>query len=98
VTSGKSLALVRASSAHQEGRFAIVTKRGAEDAVDATAQATNARSPRTAKSCGLDVSTLTSTLEKPTLLLGTVTTSPIAGESTKETVKTIARGMPGGPV
>jgi hypothetical protein len=27
VTTGKSLAVVRASSAHQEGRFAIVTKR-----------------------------------------------------------------------
>jgi Ni,Fe-hydrogenase I small subunit len=42
VTTGKSLAVVRGSSAHKEGRFAIVTKRGAEDAVDAAAQATNA--------------------------------------------------------
>jgi hypothetical protein len=30
--------------------------------------------------------------------LMTVTNKPIAGESTKETVKTIARGMPGEPV
>jgi hypothetical protein len=35
VTTGKSLALLRESSARHEGRFAIVTKRGAEDAVDA---------------------------------------------------------------
>jgi hypothetical protein len=33
--SGKSRAFFRASSARQEGRFAIVTKRWAEDAVDA---------------------------------------------------------------
>jgi hypothetical protein len=35
VTTGKSKAVFRASSAREEGRFAIVTKRGAEDAVDA---------------------------------------------------------------
>jgi hypothetical protein len=35
VTTGKSLAFLRTSSARQEGRFAIVTKRWAEDAVDA---------------------------------------------------------------
>jgi hypothetical protein len=42
VTTGKSLAVVRASSALKEGRFAIVTKRWTEDAVDAAAQTTNA--------------------------------------------------------
>jgi hypothetical protein len=42
VTSGKSLAFFRASSARQEGRFAIVTKRWTEDAVDAMAHKTNA--------------------------------------------------------
>jgi len=42
VTTGKSLAVVRASSARQEGRFAIVTERWAEDAVDAKAQTTKA--------------------------------------------------------
>src|ERR1700679_4123977 len=35
-TSGKSRAFFRPSPARQEGRFAIVTKRGAGDAVDAT--------------------------------------------------------------
>ncbi|WP_300210409.1 hypothetical protein [Bradyrhizobium sp.] len=34
-TTGKSRAHLRASSARQEGRFAIVTERWAEDAVDA---------------------------------------------------------------
>jgi hypothetical protein len=42
VTSGKSRADFRPSSAREEGRFAIVTKRGAEDAVDAMAHMTSA--------------------------------------------------------
>jgi hypothetical protein len=42
VTTGKSLALLRASRAYKEGRFAIVTKRWAQDAVDAAAHQTNA--------------------------------------------------------
>jgi hypothetical protein len=44
-----------------EGRFAIVTKRWAEDAVDAAAQTTDAQS-RTAKPRGPDASTLASSL------------------------------------
>ena len=51
---------------------------------------------RTAKSCGPDASTLAF---KSVMMLRitptTVTKSPITGESTKETVKTIAWGMPG---
>jgi hypothetical protein len=42
VTTGKSRASFRASSAREEGRFAIVTKRAAEDAVDAMAHLTGA--------------------------------------------------------
>jgi hypothetical protein len=42
VTSGKSPADFRASRARYEGRFAIVTKRWARDAVDAMAHETNA--------------------------------------------------------
>jgi len=49
---------------------------------------------RTAKSWRPDTPTLVSTPEKLTLLRGTEATSRLSGETTKETVKTIARGMP----
>jgi len=51
---------------------------------------------RTAKSCGPDLSTLRSS-ERQCLriALATVTKSPIAGESTKETVKTNRAGKVG---
>jgi len=49
---------------------------------------------RTAKSCGPDAPTLVSSWRKP-FRRWRWQTSPVTGESTKETVKTIARGMPG---
>src|ERR1700692_982725 len=48
---------------------------------------------RTVKSCGPDASTPASSWRKYTPM--TVTRKPITGESTKETVKTIAQGRPG---
>src|SRR6478735_11426106 len=50
---------------------------------------------RTAKSCGPDAPTLASSLREPGSRGRRWQKSPVAGESTKETVKTIARGMPG---
>src|SRR5882757_3816359 len=50
---------------------------------------------RTAKSCGPDAAVLASSLREEAQ--ATVAKEPITGESTKETVKTIARGMPGDP-
>jgi hypothetical protein len=49
---------------------------------------------RTAKSCGSDASTLAFKLVRG-ISLATVTTKPITGKSTKETVKTIACGNAG---
>jgi len=50
---------------------------------------------RTAKSCGPDAAVLASSLREEAQ--ATVAKEPITGEITKETVKTIARGMPGDP-
>ena len=50
---------------------------------------------RTEKSCGPDAPTLALTRDNALHCAGTVATKPFTGESTKETVKTIARGMPG---
>jgi hypothetical protein len=49
---------------------------------------------RTAKSCGPDAPTLASSWRRQ-LRWRRWQTSPVTGESAKETVKTIARGMPG---
>src|SRR5256714_9510607 len=49
---------------------------------------------RTAKSCGSDAPTLASSRRKY-FRWRRWQTSPVTGKSTKETVKTIARGMPG---
>jgi hypothetical protein len=49
---------------------------------------------RTAKSCGPDAPTLASSLRK-SFRKRRWQTSPVTGESAKETVKTTARGMPG---
>ena len=49
---------------------------------------------RTAKPCGPGISTPMLTRDNASHCAGTVATSPITGESTKEAVKTIARGMP----
>src|SRR6202171_1613087 len=51
---------------------------------------------RTAKSCGPDAPTLASRRRRQ-LRRRRWQTSPVTGESTKETVKTIAQGMPGDP-
>jgi len=75
VTTGKSLAVLSASSAHQEGRFAIVTKRGAEDAVDA-GSASDECAPRTAKSWRPDISTLVSTRDDAAHHAGMVARKP----------------------
>jgi len=58
-TTGKSRAVFRASRASSEGRFAIVTKRWARDAMDVMAQR-RMRTLRTAKPRGSDISTLIS--------------------------------------
>jgi hypothetical protein len=56
--------------------------------------ATNDVDPRTAKSCGPDAPTLVSSFAKQ-FARRRWQESPVTGESSKETVKTIARGMPG---
>ena len=50
---------------------------------------------RTAKSCGPDAPTLASSFAGVIPARRRWQTSPVTGESAKETVKTIARGMPG---
>ena len=62
--------------------------------MDADGVARRAASPRTAKSCGPDVPTLISTRDDAIASHGDGDKSPVSGESTKETVKTIAREMP----
>jgi hypothetical protein len=57
---------------------------------------TRARILRTAKSCGPDIPTLMSSWRQCyALRWRRRQQSPVSGASTKETVKTIARGMPG---
>jgi hypothetical protein len=64
--------------------------------VDASGALTNVHASRTAKSCGPDAPTLASSGDNACALrLRRWQESPVTGESTKETVKTIARGMPG---
>jgi hypothetical protein len=50
--------------------------------------------PRTAKSCGPDAPTLASSFADFFSATRRWQKSPVTGESTKETVKTIAQGMP----
>jgi hypothetical protein len=76
VTSGKSLALLRASPARHEGRFAIVTNVGPRDAMDACRAHDERMIRRTAKSWRPDISTLVSTLGKLSLLRGMVARKP----------------------
>jgi hypothetical protein len=78
-----------------EGRLAIVTDAG-RDAVDAGSASDEGADLRTAKSCGPDAPTLASSFAKQ-FARRRWQTSPVTGESPKETVKTIARGMPGDP-
>ena len=65
--------------------------RRARDAVDAAVREANAPM-RTAKSCGPDAPTLASSSREANFSGATVTKSPVTGESSKETVKTIAQG------
>jgi hypothetical protein len=58
------------------------------------ARSDEARWMRTAKSCGPDAPTLASSFAKY-FVRRRWQESPVTGESSKETVKTIARGMPG---
>src|SRR6202161_4784213 len=93
-TSGKSRAFFRPSPARQEGRFAIVTKRGAEDAVDATS-AQDECACRGRRSRGVLIP------RRWYQACGDCQRrrrqqARLSGETTKETVKTIARGMPDG--
>jgi hypothetical protein len=69
-------------------------ERWARDAVDAAVSLDERHLLRTAKSCGPDIPTLVSSLQL-TICKRRWQTSPVTGESAKETVKTIARGMPG---
>ena len=85
--------LYRLPSRPTEGRLAIVTDAG-RDAVDAGGASDEGAFSRTAKSCGPDAPTLESSLWRQ-LRRRRWQESPVTGESTKETVKTIARGMPG---
>jgi hypothetical protein len=75
-----------------EGRIAIVTDAG-RDAVDAGSAFDEGAGLRTAKSCGPDVPTLASSWWKR-FRWRWWQTSPVTKESAKETVKTIAQGMP----
>jgi hypothetical protein len=77
----------------QRGARAIVTDAG-RDAVDTDGAEDDRRWRWTAKSCGPDAPTLESSRWRQ-LRRRRWQKSPVTGESTKETVKTIARGMPG---
>jgi hypothetical protein len=97
---GQITCISLAIPSHTEGRFAIVTD-VRRDAVDARSALTKALSLRTAKSCGPDAPTLASSSREASFLQVSRgrrwQESPVTGESAKETVKTIARGMPGDP-
>jgi hypothetical protein len=67
--------------------------RWARDAVDASGARRRTASMRTVKSCGPDAPTLASSLRK-VFRKRRWQESPVTGESTKEPVKTTARGMP----
>ena len=74
------------------GRHDTLTR----DAMDAVVSKRRTTCWRTTKSCGPDVSTLTSTRDDACASQrGWWQESPITREITKEIVKTIARGMPG---
>jgi hypothetical protein len=92
VTSGKSPADFRASCARYEGRFAIVTKRWARDAVDAMAHETNAlvADGEVVASRYPDAG-----IKFAVIAAGDGGNKARLSETTKEPVKTIARGMPG---
>jgi hypothetical protein len=86
---------ITAPSCSTEGRLAIVTNAG-QDAMDADGASDEQHVKRTAKSCGSDAPTLASSWQV-VACWRRWQQSPVTGKSTKETVKTIARGMPGDP-
>jgi hypothetical protein len=77
----------------REGRCAS-SRTLRRDAVDADGVARRAHLSRTAKSCGPDAPTLASSRWRQ-LYRRRWQKSPVTGESTKQTVKTIAQGRPG---
>jgi len=74
------------------GALAIVTN-VERDAVDASSARDEARMQRTAKSCGPDTPALVSSFAE-IIRESDGGKKPVTGESSKETVKTIARGRP----
>jgi len=70
-------------------------ERWERDAVDAIDARRRRASMRTAKSCGPDTPTLVSSLSRLTSCRRRWQQARFTGESTKETVKTIAQGRPG---
>jgi hypothetical protein len=92
--SGKSLLQLRPSRP-KEGRWPSSRTLGGMRWTR-MARLTSAHTSRTAKSCGPDAPTLASSWRQCfRIALAMVTTSPITGESTKETVKTIRAGNAG---
>src|SRR5579872_7309344 len=87
VPSGKSPLEARASRPDKRGAFRNRHERWVRDAMDALVPSRRAASKRTAKSCGPDISTLISS--RRMIRRRWWQESPIARESTKETVKTI---------
>src|SRR4051812_23519249 len=83
--------IITAPSCPTEGRAHVTNAE--RDAVDANGAADEQHVRRTAKSCGSDAPTLASSFAVNARRRWQ--TSPVTGKSTKETVKTIARGMPG---
>ena len=76
------------------GAFRDRHGRWVRDAVDASGAADESAGLRTAKSCGPDAPTLASSWRRKLRRRGWQE-SQVTRESTKESVKTIARGMPG---
>jgi hypothetical protein len=89
----KSPAFSRASRSRKEGRFAVVTNVEA-GCGGRFGDARRAAFWRTEKSCGPDAPMLASSFEGSFPAKRRWQKSPVTGESTKETVNTIAQGMP----
>jgi hypothetical protein len=86
VASSALFRLARGALRHRHERWA-------GNAMDVSALRGERRVKRTAKSCGPDAPTLASSVRKM-LRRRRWQQSPVTGESTKETVKTIAQGRP----
>src|ERR1700752_5169918 len=88
----------RSSPCHHEGRFAVVTKRGAgcDGTLPASGDLHRKRWPRTAKSCGPGAATLAS-IRSACAGTATVTIKAAHRGEHEGNRKTIARGKPGCP-